>query len=362
MEGHKLTNVTSLGRQYRRGKTVSEELGQLLVSDILRNGGNKLTGDIPRGVLTLVAKKYKFSRYGVHNIWKRYVKNNACAVVAKETTYTGKLSQNDIAYLESLKTDEPSISYKEMKQQLTQFSATNVSLMTICRAVKHKFSHGPWTFKRVTRVAEQRFTLENLQYTQAYLDSLHDIDPWRLKFMDESGFRVTTVANPNYGHAFLGQRAVQVRRYDPTPNMTLNLLAGLQGVAHVQTLDGASNSMHFADFIRQCVETVDEYGVRALQPGDFLVVDNAPIHHSDIARELNLWLNMQGIEVIFTPKYSPEFNPVEFCFNKIKRTLERPPLSELAYRNLSVAIYSAVEEVSPADVHGFFSATGYLFV
>ncbi|XP_006815113.1 uncharacterized protein LOC102801000 [Saccoglossus kowalevskii] len=234
--------------------------------------------------------------------------------------------------------------------------------MTICRAVKTAFAGGKWTYKRTTKSAEQRFTLRNLRYTQAYLDTMHNIDPWRLKFMDESGFRVTTTANPNYGHALVGQRCVQFARYDPNPNITLNLLIGLQGVAHIEVLDGASNSMHFADFIWQCVETVDEYGVPALQPGDFLVLDNAPIHHSEIAQTLNMWLNTQGIEVIFTPTYSPEFNQAEFCFGKVKKTLERPPLSILAYHNLGVAIYSAVEDVSGADVRGFFEATGYLFV
>ena len=68
--------------------------------------------------------------------------------------------------------------------------------------------------------------------------------------------------------------------------MTLNQLVGLQGVGHVDVIDGAPNSMHFADYIRQCVETVDDYAVHALQPGDFLVVDNAPIHHSDVDRTL----------------------------------------------------------------------------
>ena len=120
--------------------------------------------------------------------------------------------------------------------------------------------------------------------------------------------------------------------------------------------------MHFADYLRQCVETVDDYSVHALQPGDFLVVDNAPIHHSDVDRTLSIWLNAQDIEVIFTPTYSPEFNPAEFALNKIKRKLERPSLSQLAYRNIGVAIYSAVEEVSALDVRGFFEATGYLFV
>jgi len=342
---------------------MSIDLALLVIGDIKSNGGDESSGWIPRGVITEIAKKYKMSNSGTKKVWDRYVRTGSCS---REVTSTlgkpAKLLHADVTYLEVMKTRTPTITAKQMNEHLQTVSATSVSNRSIGRAIKRRFSGGPWTFKRTVRVASQRFSFENLRYTDAYLNVLHRIEPRRIKFMDESGFKLNDVSNPNYGHSLVGQRCIDVVRYHRSPNQTLNLLMGLDGVSHAQVIDGASNSVTFADFIRQCVDTVGNYGEPALQPGDFLVLDNAPIHHSQVARTLNIWLNMQGIEVIFTPTYSPEFNAAEFCFHKIKQCLERPPFSAMCCTNFPFAIYSAIEEITVADARSFFTATGYLFL
>ena len=62
-------------------------------------------------------------------------------------------------------------------------------------------------------MAVERLTLNNLVYTETYMDLLNSVDPYRLQFMDESGFRLPEVGNPLYGHAPKGQDAVEVTRY-----------------------------------------------------------------------------------------------------------------------------------------------------
>ena len=164
-----------------------------------------------------------------------------------------------------------------------------------------------------------------------------------------------------YGHAPVGERAVEVVRYHSRPNVTLHLLAGLTGVDHCKVTKGASDSYTFVDFITECVYTITDYGVPALRPGDILVVDNAPIHHSEICQVLKIWLQQQGVDVVFTPKYSPDMNPVEECFSKIKSVLRRPQYGDILQHNLSFAIYEATKSVSSGDMHAFFRHTGYLF-
>ena len=93
--------------------------------------------------------------------------------------------------------------------------------------------------------------------------------------MDESGFKLPEVCNPLYGHAPIGQRAIEVVRYHSRPNVTLHLLAGLGGVSHCKVTQGASYSATFMDFITKCVHSVTEYGVTALKPHDILVT----MHH-----------------------------------------------------------------------------------
>ena len=178
--------------------------------------------------------------------------------------------------------------------------------------------------------------------------------------MDESGFKLPEVCNPLYGHAPIGHRAIEVVRYHSRPNVTLHLLAGLGGVSHCKVTQGASDSATFMDFITECVHSVTAYGVLALKPHDILVIDNAPIHHSQTAQALRSWLEMQGIDVIYTPKYSPDMNPVEECFSKIKSVIRQPTYGDIVQANLSHGIYSATKSVSSGDMHSFFRHTGYI--
>ena len=181
-----------------------------------------------------------------------------------------------------------------------------------------------------------------------------------LQFTDESGFKSPEVCTPLYGHGPVGHRAIKVVRYHPRPNVTLHLLAGLGGVSHCKVTQGASDSETFMDFIAECVHSATDYGVTALKPHDILANDNAPVHHSQTVQILKTWLETQGIDVVYIPKYSPDMNPVEECFSKIKSVFRQPTYGDMAHANLPVAIYSGTKSVSCADMHSFFRHTGYI--
>lgn len=67
-----------------------------------------------------------------------------------------------------------------------------------------------------------------------------------------------------------------------------------------------------------------------------------------------------GVEPILTPTYSPDLNPVEFSFNKVKCLLNGR-LADVKKENLKIAVGEAVEAVSSTDARTFYSATSYLF-
>ena len=83
----------------------------------------------------------------------------------------------------------------------------------------------------VTPSAE-RFTQQNLQYTQAYLNYISRQNPYKLKFFDESGFYLPDTLKRQYGHAPKGKPAVEVSAKTRSPHLTLNLMIGLNGVAY----------------------------------------------------------------------------------------------------------------------------------
>lgn len=97
-------------------------------------------------------------------------------------------------------------------------------------------------------------------------------------------------------------------------NVTLNLLIGLNGVAYATVQQGASDTDIYIQFVWEAFKATTNYGDYALKPGDYLIVDNCPIHHHRAQQVLAPFLDMLGIEYIFTPTYSPNLNPVEICF------------------------------------------------
>lgn len=94
-----------------------------------------------------------------------------------------------------------------------------------------------------------------------------------MKFFDESGFK-TTVAHRFYGHSKIGERAIEVGKFIPNANITLNLYVSLDGPAYFNFVDGPSNAQSFLNFWAEAAETFTPNGVPAIEPGDVIVVDN----------------------------------------------------------------------------------------
>ena len=94
----------------------------------------------------------------------------------------------------------------------------------------------------------------------------------------------------------------------------------------------------------------------ALRPGDIVVMDNLSPHKSDPTLAL---ITNAGAQAIFLPAYSPDFNPIEKMWSKVKNLLRgaeaRTP------DNLITAIGQALAKVTPQDALGWFTSCGYSF-
>ena len=146
-----------------------------------------------------------------------------------------------------------------------------------------------------------------------------------------------------------------------TPNVTLNLLIGTGGIEYANTIQGASTGMDFLNFFQEASENVNlDTGEPILPAGDTIVVDNCPTHHSQPAAVLRQWLAEQGIELLYTPVYSPDFNPVEFCFNKLKTCTQRAQYRDIFKDNVELGVHEVLREITAADCIGFYKAVGYL--
>lgn len=114
-------------------------------------------------------------------------------------------------------------------------------------------------------------------------------------------------------------------------------------------LDGPMNGVAF----QACVEQVL---APTLQTGDIVILDNLPAHKPTAVRQA---IEAAGAELRFLPPYSPDFNPIEMAFAKLKAWLHK--VAARTIDDLWKAIGTAIEQFTPSECRNYFQAAGYDF-
>lgn len=159
-----------------------------------------------------------------------------------------------------------------------------------------------------------------------------------------------------YGHAPVGELSC----YHSSLNITVNLLAGLHGAEYMNTVHGASDTIEFLCFFGEAGSPANiETASPALEAGDIVAIDNCTTHHFAGREILQEWLNERNIELVYTLTYSPDFNPVEFVFNKM-RSVMHYHLWDLTNENFELAANEAVDHITSHDMANVFRHTSYI--
>ena len=145
----------------------------------------------------------------------------------------------------------------------------------------------------------------------------------RVLFIDETGLNCHLEHSHHYapkGHRWAYQRSANSFR-----NVTVLLATSQFGVEGCLFVDGACDSVIFLHFIRSLVEANPDFAQPNLDRRPLLVLDNVAFHHSLAFKSFAL---SKGLQVLFTPSYSPMLNAVEFANNLLKRNLAGTDLSD----------------------------------
>jgi len=129
---------------------------------------------------------------------------------------------------------------------------------------------------------------------------------------------------------------------------TLTASVRLGGVGDCLAFDGATDAAAFETFVERCLAPT-------LRPGDIVVMDNLACHKTAEAARL---IAAAGASVRFLPPYSPDLNPIERMFSKLKSWLRSAAARTID--GLSGAMGDALREVRPGDIAGWFRRSGYL--
>jgi transposase len=171
------------------------------------------------------------------------------------------------------------------------------------------------------------------------------IDPKRLVFVDEMG--TNTSLSPIYAYSPRGQRAYCSVPRNRGPNTTLLSCMSVEGMGASLVVAGATNRGVFEAYIERVLSP-------ELRPGQVVVMDNLTAHKGERVREL---IEEQGCELPYLPPYSPDFNPIEEAFAKIKALLRRA--AARSREALVQTMGAALDAVTAQDAHGFFEHCGY---
>lgn len=130
---------------------------------------------------------------------------------------------------------------------------------------------------------------------------------------------------------------------------TTTFVAGLRlsGIDAPMLLDGAMDGDAFEAYVRQVL-------VPTLRPGDVVIMDNLSVHKRPAVRTA---IEAEGARLMFLPPYSPDFNPIEFAFSKLKALLRAA--AERTKDALWDAVAWAIDKITPQDSANMFTATGY---
>jgi transposase len=171
------------------------------------------------------------------------------------------------------------------------------------------------------------------------------LDARSVVFVDEMG--TNTSLSALYGWAKKGERAYCSVPRNRGKNTTLLSSMSMEGMGPSLVVEGATNSEVFEAYVERVLAPT-------LRRGQVVVMDNLSAHKGERIREL---IEGRGCELVFLPSYSPDFNPIEEAFSKIKGLMRKA--AARSREALLHAIGPAISAITDQDVRGFFEHCGY---
>jgi transposase len=172
-----------------------------------------------------------------------------------------------------------------------------------------------------------------------------ELDARRLVFVDEMG--TNTSLSPLYAWSPRGQRARCSVPRNRGPNTTLLSSMTCEGMGASLTVEGATDQVVFEAYVERVLAPT-------LRCGQVVVMDNLSAHKGERIKEMT---EQRGCQLLYLPSYSPDLNPIEEAFSKIKRLVRK---AEARTKEALVeAIGSALSAVSSKDARGFVEHCGY---
>jgi transposase len=179
----------------------------------------------------------------------------------------------------------------------------------------------------------------------AWREDMAPVDSTDLVFLDETGSHLGYT--PTHAWAPRGERASATVPANRGENKTVVAALTLAGVGALMRFDGAMTTARFDGYVRHVLAPT-------LRPGQVVIADTRTAHHRERARAA---IEAAGARFLPLPAYSPDFNPIEEAFSKVKQCLRRAEAR--TDDDLRAATWAAFATITTADITGWFTHCGY---
>ena len=241
-----------------------------------------------------------------------------------------------LAWIEEM----PDITLGELAGRLDAVYGLTVAQSTVWRLLDR---HG-MRFKKTAHASEQH-RVDVLRRRRAWFEAQPDLEPERLVFIDETG--ASTKMARRYGRAPRGERCRAPVPHGHWKTTTFVGALRLEGMTAPMVLDGAMHGAAFLAYVEQVL-------VPTLTHGDIVIMDNLSVHKSAAVRQA---IEAAGAELRFLPPYSPDFNPIEMAFSKLKAFLKKTAARTVD--DLWEAIAIGIDTFTLVECQNYFAAAGY---
>ena len=179
----------------------------------------------------------------------------------------------------------------------------------------------------------------------AWFQDQLDLDPDRLVFLDETA--TNTKMARRYGRAPRGERCRVAVPFGHWKTITVTAGLRASGLTATALFDGPMTGARFRSYVEETL-------VPSLKLGDTVVLDNLPAHKVAGIRER---IETAGARLLYLPPYSPDFNPIELVFAKLKTILRA--VAARTITDLWNTITDAFKRFTPDECRNYLAAAGY---
>ncbi|MDZ4877539.1 MAG: IS630 family transposase ISMae26 [Chroococcidiopsis cubana SAG 39.79] len=288
-----------------------------------------------------LAERFGVSYSFVSRLLKRY---EATASVEPTPHGGGKpplLNSQQIEILSQLVEEDNDATLQQLSVRLAEKTGIKVSIPTICRLLQRL----ELTRKKKTLHADEAQSERVQKLRREYWTTIGEVCLKDLVFIDETG--VNLAMTRRYARAKKGKRAYSNSPYNRGHNITMIGAISTSCFLAPFTFEGWTNKEAFLTYVTQVL-------VPELWAGACVVMDNLPAHK---AIKVRVAIESVGAKVKFLSPYSPDFNPIENCWLKLKEFLRST--DPRTYKELDSSISEAINLITDKDIIGWFTHCCY---